>query len=51
VYVCGDEADVYSYPEDSYLTRDKRRKRKCVLASQPEDLSPPVTDSDSVVEP
>jgi len=19
VYVCGDEADVYSYPEDSYL--------------------------------
>lgn len=36
---------------ENNLTRDKRRKRKCVLASQPEDLSPPVTDSDSVVEP
>ena len=39
---------------ENNLTRqeEKEEERKCVLlASQPEHLSPPVTDSDSVVEP
>ena len=45
------EKDSGTQVENNLTRQEEKEERKCVLASQPEDLSPPVTDSDSVVEP
>jgi len=47
----GSEKDSGRQVENNLTGQEEKEERKCVLASQPEHLSPPVTDSDSVVDP